>query len=78
MSGSPVLTSGGTSDSVAIGWPLAFSASAMKRSTSLAGMSVEIIADDALAIFSKFVSTVSGLTWWSIAFITHFWRAIRE
>ena len=78
MSGSPVLMSGGTSDSVAMGWLLALRASAMKRSTSLAGMSVEIISDDAFAIFSKFVSTVCGLTWWSIAFITHFWRAIRE
>ena len=58
MSGSPVFTSGGTSDRVAIGWPFAFSASAMKRSTSLAGMSVETIAEEALAIFSKLVSTV--------------------
>ena len=78
MSGSPVFTSGGTSDSVATGWPLAFSASPMNVSTSLAGMSVEIISEDASAIFSKLVSTVCGLIWWSIAFITHFWRAIRE
>src|SRR3954447_17053172 len=78
MSGPAVFTSGGTREKVARGWPLAFSASPMNVSTSLAGMSVDIIAEDALAIFSKFVSTVCGLSWWSIAFITHFWRAIRE
>ena len=49
----------------------------MKRSTSLDGMSVDTIAEDALAILSKLVSTVCGLIWWSIAFITHFCRAIR-
>ena len=39
---------------------------------------MDTIADDALAIFSKLVSTVRGLIWWSIAFMTHFCRAIRE
>ena len=39
---------------------------------------VEIISEEASAIFSKLRSAVSGLTCWSIAFITHFWRAIRE
>ena len=73
-----VFTSGGTRDSVATGWPLAFMARPMNLSTSLAGMSVDTIWEEAFAIFSKFVSTVCGLSWWSIAFITHFCRAIRE
>ena len=50
----------------------------MNRSTSLGGMSVEIIAEEALAICSKLRTAVCGLIWWSIAPITHFWRAIRE
>ena len=78
MSGSPVFTSGGTSDRVATGCPFAFYASSMNVSTSLAGMSVETISEEAVAIFSKLVSTVCGLSWRSIAFITHFCRAIRE
>ena len=51
----------------------------MNRSTSLAGMSVEIIAVAGLGDVARSLSTtVCGLSWWSIAFITHFCRAIRE
>ena len=50
----------------------------MNRSTSLLGRSVVISAWLALAILSNFSTTVCGLSWCSIAFMTHFWRAIRE
>ena len=73
-----MLIIGGTSESVETFWPWALSASSMKRSTSLAGTFVEIIAELALAISWKFVTAVCGLICCSIAFITHFWRAIRE
>ena len=78
MSGFAVLIIGGTSESVAIFWLLALSARSMKRSTSPRGTLVEIIAELASAIFSKLRSATCGLICWSIAFITHFWRAIRE
>ena len=78
MSGSAVTIMGGTSETVEIFWPRASRAREMKRSTSLGGMLVEIIAEDALAIASKFLSAVCGLIWRSMAPITHFWRAIRE
>jgi len=50
----------------------------MNRSTSLAGMLVETMAVDALAICWKFLSTSVGSSWSSMAAITHFCRAIRE
>ena len=50
----------------------------MNVSTSLCGRSVVISAWLALAMSSNFSTTVFGLSWCSIAFITHFWRAIRE
>ncbi len=50
----------------------------MNRSTSLAGMLVEIIAELAFAISSKLRTATCGLICCSIAFITHFCRAIRE
>ena len=78
MSGSAVLIIGGTSESVEIFWPRALRASAMNVSTSPAGMLVEIIAELASAIFWKLRTAVCGLICWSIAFITHFCRAIRE
>ena len=78
MSGSAGLITGGTSDSVETFWPRAFSASDMKRSTSEAGRLVEIISAEALAMSSKLVSACCGLICCSIAFITHFCRAIRE
>ena len=78
MSGSPVLIIGGTRESEATRWPLAFSARSMKRSTSLDGMSVESISELACAMLWKFRSATCGLTCWSIALITHFCRAIRE
>ena len=78
MSGWAVLIIGGTSDSVAIFWPLAFSARSTNRSTSPRGTSVETIAELASAIFSKLRSATWGLTCWSIAPITHFCRAMRE
>ena len=40
--------------------------------------SVETISELARAICSKLRSATCGLIWWSIAFMTHFWRAIRE
>ena len=78
MSGSAVLISGGTSETVEIFWLRAFSASVENRSSSLAR---EVGGDHrrlALAMFSKLRSAVCGLICCSIAFITHFWRAIRE
>ena len=70
--------SGGTIDSVATFWSLALRARSTNRPTSLAGMFVDTIAELALAIFWKFLSTSVGLSWSSIAAITHFCRAIRE
>ncbi len=78
MSGSAVLIIGGTSDSVEIFCPLALSASAVNVSSSEAGRLVEIISLEAWAIDSKLVTAVCGLTCCSIAFITHFCRAMRE
>ena len=70
--------SGGTIESVETFWSRALSASPMNRSTSLAGMLVCTMAEQALAIFWKFLSTSVGSSWSSIAAITHFCRAIRE
>ena len=78
MSGSPVLIIGGTRESEATRWSLAFIARSMKRSTSLEGMSVEIISELALAMLWKLLSADCGLICWSIASMTHFCRAIRE
>ena len=39
---------------------------------------MEIISVLACAIFSKLRSAVCGLTCCSMAFMTHFWRAMRE
>jgi hypothetical protein len=78
MSGSAVLIIGGTRDSVDIFSDFALRASAMKRSTSSRGRLVESIAELASAILRKLRSASWGLTCCTIAFITHFWRAIRE
>ena len=50
----------------------------MNVSTSLCGRSVVISDWLALAMSPNFSTTVFGLSWCSIAFITHFCRAIRE
>ncbi len=73
-----MLIIGGTNDTVRTGWLRALSASSTNRSTSEQGMSVVISSSLALAIFSNFSTTFCGLSWCSIAFITHFCRAIRE
>ena len=46
--------------------------------TSDVGMLVDTISELAFAIFAKLRNAVWGVTCWSIAFMTHFWRAIRE
>ncbi len=69
---------GGTTESVAIFWLLALRARLMNRSTSLAGMLVVTMAEEALAIFWKFLSTTVGSSWSSIAPMMHFCRAMRE
>ena len=58
MSGCAVTTIGGTSETEDTFWSRALRASEMNRSTSLGGMFVEIIADDAVAIASKLVTAV--------------------
>ena len=78
MSGSAVSIIGGTSESVEIFWLRALRASWAKESNSPRGMLVETIDELASAIFAKLRSAAWGLTCWSIALITHFWRAIRE
>ena len=50
----------------------------MNLLASDAGRLVENISLDAVARSSKFLSTDSGLSCCTIAFMTHFWRAIRE
>src|SRR6476659_3059228 len=78
MLGRKVLIIGGTNDTVRTGWLRALSASSMNRSSSEAGMSVLTIAVLALAMSPNLSTTSFGLSWCSIAFITHFCRAIRE
>ena len=78
MSGWLVSTSGGTKETVRTGDWRALRASCMNVSTSLPGTSVVIRAWLALAMSSNLSTTVFGLSWCSMAFITHFWRAIRE
>ncbi len=78
MSGSPVLIAGGTNETVLTGCERAFIASSAKVPSSEAGRSVVTSFSLALAMLSNFVTTVAGESCWSIAFITHFCRAIRE
>ena len=78
MSGSAVLIIGGTNETVETGRARALSASSTKVPSSEAGRSVDTTALPAFAICSNWVTTTCGLSWSSIALITHFCRAIRE
>ncbi len=77
MSGSAVSIIGGTRDSVEIFWLLAFIASCMNVPSAEEGRSVETSSAEAFAMPSKLVTTACGLSWVTMAAITHFWRAIR-
>ncbi len=78
QSGSPASIFGGTNDTLDIGIDFALSARSTNVASSLLGIDVETTCLPASAIGPKFLTTVCGSSWCSMAFITHFCRAILE